>query len=148
MEGDITPRAAAPSIGLTEAMAAMPDVFRVPRATKGAAIPDPVRSRGQRIRESARGQDCQIRYIGVCTHDPAATIWSHARWGAQLGEFGKGMGTKSTDLLGAYACTNCDAAYDQMIGIHPGVYTRDSLDLDWLMGHLRSLGILQRDGIV
>lgn len=56
------------------------------------------------------------------------------------------MSTKADDLAGAYACTECDAAFDQMT--NAGDYTREELDLDWMMGHLRSLGILQRDGLV
>ncbi len=116
----------------------------------GVEIPcrqrDPIVTRGNRIRASARGKECQVRYVGICSHDPTRTIWSHARWGAQLGEGGRGMGTKADDLAGAYACTACDAAFDQMT--NAADYTREALDLDWLLGHLRSLGILQRDGIL
>lgn len=145
IEGDIAPRRSAPSIGLAEAIENAPAraaqvTARVPTA------PHAEDARGRRIRQSARGKTCQVRYVGICTHDPAHTIWSHARWGAQLGEGGRGMGTKADDLAGAYACGACDAAFDQMTGA--GHMTREELDLDWMMGHLRSLGILQRDGLV
>ena len=33
------------------------------------------------ITRSARGEDCTVRIIGVCTHDPETVIWSHCRWG-------------------------------------------------------------------
>lgn len=88
-----------------------------------------------KIRESAEGQDCQIRYVGVCSYDPSKTIWSHCRHGAA----GKGKGIKALDIAGAYACTSCDAAYDQMTGTK---LSRKELDLDWFMGHMRSLVIL------
>lgn len=143
IEGSIRARTIAPSIGLFAALA----VASLPAAP--ARIPSSPHSedaRGRRIRLSARGKECQVRYVGICARDPACTIWSHARWGAQLGEGGKGMGTKADDLAGAYACTACDAAFDQMT--NAGDMTRDELDLDWMMGHLRSLGILQRDGLV
>jgi hypothetical protein len=107
---------------------------------------DPAVTQGNKIRDSARGEACQVRYVGICTHDPNHTIWSHARWGAQAGEGGRGMGTKADDLSGAYACGACDAAFDQMQGAKH--MTRDQLDLDWMMGHLRSLGILARKGLI
>ncbi len=107
---------------------------------------DPAVAQGNKIRDSARGEACQVRYVGICSHDPAHTIWSHARWGAQLGEGGRGMGTKADDVAGAYACGACDAAFDQMQGAKH--MSREQLDLDWMMGHLRSLGILARKGLL
>lgn len=95
-----------------------------------------------KITESARGEDCQVRYIGICTHDPEKTIWSHARHGAG----GRGKSIKGLDIAGAYACTACDAAYDQMTGAKH--MTREELDLDWFMGHLRSLVILKEKGLI
>ena len=51
-----------------------------------------------RIRDSANGEECTVRIVGACTHDPAHTIWSHA----PLQAAGKGRGWKSVDLAGAY----------------------------------------------
>lgn len=65
-----------------------------------------------KITASAKGENCQVRYVGICTHNPEHTIWSHCRHGAA----GRGKGIKAIDLAGAYACTACDAAYDQMQG--------------------------------
>lgn len=143
IEGDIAPRTTARSSGLQAALDTTQPALVVKAATKEC---DPIVTRGNRIKASARGKECQVRYVGICMRDPAGTIWSHARWGAQLGEGGKGMGTKADDLAGAYACTACDAAFDQMT--NAGDMTRAELDLDWMMGHLRSLGMLQRDGLV
>lgn len=95
-----------------------------------------------KITASANGEDCQVRYVGICTHDPAKTIWSHSRHGAA----GKGKGIKALDLAGAYACTACDAAYDQMQGAKH--MTRQELDLDWFMGHMRSLVRLHEKGLI
>lgn len=146
IEGEITPRPIAPSIGISEAIAHAPDVFRPMQTARVPSTPHAIEARGRRIRESARGEQCQVRYVGICSHDPAKTIWSHARWGAQLGEGGRGMSTKASDILGAYACTACDAAYDQMTGA--GDMTRAELDLDWMMGLLRSIVMLEKKGIV
>lgn len=96
-----------------------------------------------RITESARGEDCQVRYIGVCTFDSSKTIWSHCRHGAA----GRGKSIKAMDLAGAYACTACDALYDGQIPRPTGM-TREQLDLDWFHGHMRSLVILKQKGLI
>lgn len=95
-----------------------------------------------KITQSAKGEVCQVRYAGICTYDPATTIWSHCRHGAA----GRGKAIKALDLAGAYACTACDAAYDQMQGAKH--MTRQELDLDWFMGHVRSLVLLQQKGLI
>ena len=95
-----------------------------------------------KITESARGEDCQVRIVGCCSFDPSKTIWSHARWGAA----GRGKSIKAIDECGAYACTNCDAAYDgqrQVTGV-----SRSEIDADWNMGHHRSLVILKEKGLL
>ena len=92
--------------------------------------------------KSARGEECQVRIIGICTHDPEKTIWSHSRHGVA----GRGKAIKALDIAGAYACTACDAAYDQMQGVKH--MTRAEVDLDWFMGHMRSLVILKEKGLI
>ena len=96
----------------------------------------------QRIRDSARGEDCTVRIIGACANDPAHTIWSHA----PLQAAGKGRGLKSVCIAGAYACTACDAVVDGQRPLPPGA-THESVMLDWFMGHMRSLVILKRKGL-
>ena len=95
-----------------------------------------------KITASANGEECQVRIPGVCTFDPSKTIWSHARHGAA----GKGKAIKALDIAGAYACTACDAAYDQLQGAKH--MTREQIDLDWFHGHLRSLVILKDKGLI
>ena len=94
-----------------------------------------------KITQSANQEDCQVRIPGVCTHDPATVIWSHARWGAA----GRGKAIKALDEAGAYCCTACDAVYDGQIKT---IYTRDQIDADWCMGHFRSLVILKQKGLI
>ena len=131
---------------LSSAMSAIAALPVVRPAARVPSSPHADEAHGRRIKASARGESCQVRYVGICSHDSTKTIWSHARWGAQLGEGGRGMGTKADDVAGAYACTDCDAAFDQMQ--NAGDHTREQLDLDWMMGHLRSLGILSRKGLL
>jgi len=112
------------------------------RPIKAAAqkIPD---RKVQAIRDSARGEDCQVRIAGACTFDPATTIWSHA----PLGAAGKGRGIKAIDLAGAYCCTACDAVIDGQRPLPAGL-TRQQAELDWFHGHMRSLVRLKQKGLV
>lgn len=96
-----------------------------------------------RIRQSARGEECLVRIPGVCTHDPATVIWSHYRGLAG----GKGMGIKSPDVCGAYACVACDMAYDGQTK-RPAGMTKADVDLAWLQGHIRSLLKLEQKGLI
>lgn len=96
-----------------------------------------------KITASANGQDCQVRIVGVCTYDPATTIWSHCRHGAA----GKGKGIKALDLAGAYACTACDGVYDGQIS-RPNGMSKDQVEMDWFYGHIRSLVILSIKGLI
>jgi len=96
-----------------------------------------------KIRKSARNEDCQVRIPGICTFDSTTTIWSHYRGEAG----GKGMSLKSDDLCGAYACTACDAVYDGQLKAPPGM-TREQIENDWLTGHIRSMRILLRKGLI
>lgn len=95
-----------------------------------------------RIRESARGEECLVRIPG-CPGRPDMTIWSHYRGSAG----GKGMGLKSKDHCGAYACTYCDAVYDGQRKPPPGWSSAD-VKLAWLEGHIRSLVRLTEKGVI
>lgn len=97
----------------------------------------------QNLRDSARGEPCQVRYIGVCCHDPEKTILSHARWG----DAGRGKATKAFDLAAAYCCVPCDQAYDGQTRM-PAGYTREKLDLEWALGHFRTLVRMAEKGLV
>jgi hypothetical protein len=59
------------------------------------------------LREYARGQECMIR-SPVCNHDPETTVLAHYR---MVGI--SGMGLKSPDLLGSWACSRCHAYCDE-----------------------------------
>ena len=49
--------------------------------------------------KSAKGQECQIRIPSVCNFNPETTVLAHLNGG--------GMGMKSLDIHGAYACSDC-----------------------------------------
>lgn len=67
--------------------------------------PKPTKIRSKKIRESARGEDCTIRYPG-CNNDKQTTVFAH------INSRFKGMGNKSPDLFGVYACEFCHRMLD------------------------------------
>lgn len=97
-----------------------------------------------KITKSAKGKECQVRIPGVCSGDSSTVVWAHANGLAS----GKGIGMKSNDILGAYACQNCHDLYDMRTPISHTGLTNDKVKLYFLEGHLRSLQILINEGLV
>jgi hypothetical protein len=97
------------------------------------------------IRKSARGEECQLRIPGVCNGNPETTVWAHANGSAA----GKGIGMKSPDILGAYACSNCHDEYDRRnsTAFRFGL-GRDRVELMFWQGHARSVVLLIEKGII
>lgn len=111
----------------------------------GPATPQPKApvQRDQRIRDSARDEQCLVRLPGCIGHERGATIWSHYRGSAG----GKGMGLKASDVCGSYACTACDAVWDGQRP-RPAGMTQLEVSLAWHEGHIRSLGRLHAKGLL
>ena len=86
---------------------------------------------------------CQVRLVGICNHNPETVVWAHANGSAA----GKGIGMKSHDLLGAFACSNCHDVYDRRTPA-PDIMTREMIELAFHEGHQRSLVILIERGII
>ncbi len=99
--------------------------------------------RDQRIRDSANGEDCQVRLIGICNGRSETTVWSHFP-GLDAD---RGMGMKALDLCGAYACSACHDAVDGRTHATAG-HDRTAILLAWMYGHMRSLVILKQKGLV
>lgn len=59
-----------------------------------------------KVRESARGEDCALRFPGICNFDPATTVFCHSN---RISD-GKGMGMKAK--IGAYGCSACHDVLD------------------------------------
>lgn len=94
-----------------------------------------------KIRESARGEQCQIRIPGVCNGNPETVVWCHANGSAA----GKGIGMKSHDILGAYGCSSCHDAYDRR---SKSEWARWEVELDFWEGHARSVVLLIEKGLI
>lgn len=87
--------------------------------------------------------NCQIRIPGVCSFDPAKTVWCHANGSAA----GKPLGGKSDDRLGAYGCNNCHDVYDRRRPPPDGM-SYIEVRAHFADGHFRSLLILIEKGLV
>ncbi|MNF92547.1 hypothetical protein D3C84_751950 [compost metagenome] len=61
-----------------------------------------------KLRETARGRDCQVRLAGICNFNPETTVLAHFRLAGTCG-----MGIKPHDLLGAWACSSCHDEIDR-----------------------------------
>ena len=87
------------------------------------------------LRKLARGRECQIRLPGVCNGNPETTVLAHYRMAGL-----SGMGMKSPDLCGAWACSSCHAMVDS--SHDPDVV------IAFLQGVLRTQAALIREGVV
>lgn len=58
-------------------------------------------SKINKLRKSAKGQDCAMQVMGVCNYNNATTILAHVNYN------GGAMGGKSHDLSAVYACSEC-----------------------------------------
>lgn len=87
------------------------------------------------LRKLAKGRDCQIRLPGICNHNPETTVLAHYRMAGL-----SGMGIKSPDLCGAWACSNCHT--------HVDTHRDDTTARHFLEGVLRTIAQLQKEGHV
>ena len=59
------------------------------------------------LRSQAKGRECQVR-LPCCNHNPDTVVLAHVRL---VGI--SGLGFKSPDLFGAWACSDCHDAVDR-----------------------------------
>lgn len=90
------------------------------------------------LRETARGQECTFRVPNVCNSNKETTVWAHSN----KGRHGKGVGLKSHDPFGAFACSACHDWYDNKL---PNV-SADAKDEAFELARDRTLYLLFRDG--
>lgn len=90
------------------------------------------------IRQSAKGQSCQVRVPGVCNGNPETTVLAHLNGG--------GMGAKASDIHGAYCCSDCHTFLDG--GYANANCTRAERDLYHLEGVIRTQRILMGQGLL
>lgn len=90
-----------------------------------------------KLRDSARGQECQIRIPGICNYDCTTTVLAHLN--------GAGWALKHSDMHGAYACSRCHAVVD---GEKQNLWDVDTLKLWHLEGTIRTQVIMLGCGLI
>jgi hypothetical protein len=81
-----------------------------------------------------------VRIPGICNHNSETVVLAHVRIAGV-----SGMGLKSPDLLGAWACSACHDAIDRRA--HTNL-DRDYVRLAHLEGMARTLAQLNREGLL
>ena len=93
------------------------------------------------LRKEARGRACTVRLEGICNHNSETVVLGHIRVAGV-----SGMGLKSPDLLGAWACSAC---HDEIDGrTHKSGLSRDELRLAHYDGMARTIMQLHKEGLI
>jgi len=92
------------------------------------------------LRKEARGRGCMVRIPDVCNHNSETVVLCHYRLAGV-----SGIGMKSPDILGAWACSACHDAIDRRA--HTDL-DRDYVRLLHLEGMARTLAQLNREGLL
>ena len=93
------------------------------------------------LRKEAKGRGCMVRIPGVCNFNSETVVLAHIRLTGI-----SGMGMKSPDLIGAWACSAC---HDEIDGrTHRSGLTRDELRLAHYEGMARTIVQLEKEGLI
>jgi hypothetical protein len=92
------------------------------------------------LRKEAKGRGCMVRIPGVCNHNSETVVLAHVRLTGV-----SGMGMKSPDILGAWACSSCHDAVDRRN--HTDL-DRDYVRLLHLEGMARTIAQLEKEGLL
>lgn len=90
--------------------------------------------------KSAKGQQCQVRLIGICNHNPETTVLAHLNGG--------GMALKKSDIHGAFCCSACHDALDGRMSRHRIQMSLQELKLAHLEGVIRTQEIMIKEGVL
>jgi hypothetical protein len=93
-----------------------------------------------KLRKEAKGRGCMVRIPEVCNYNSETTVLAHYRLAGV-----SGIGMKSPDILGAWACSACHDAIDRRA--HTDL-DRDYVRLLHLEGMARTLAQLNREGLL
>ena len=93
-----------------------------------------------KLRKEARGRGCMVRIPEVCNHNSETVVLAHYRLAGV-----SGIGMKSPDVIGAWACSACHDTIDRRA--HTNL-DRDYVRLLHLEGMARTLAQLNKEGLI
>jgi len=91
----------------------------------------------KKMRDSARGKDCQVRIPGYCNFNPETVVLCHLPGG--------GMAAKMHDIHAAYGCSGCHAVLD---GATKTEYDRADIRAWHYEAVVRTQLIMIREGLI
>ena len=91
-----------------------------------------------KLRDAAKGQECQVRIPGICNFKPETTVLAHYRLSGLCG-----TGMKPLDLVGAWACSDCHIAID---GAGTSNWSKHELRFMHAEGVFRTIAALHKMG--
>lgn len=91
-----------------------------------------------KIRQSARGEYCQVRIPAHCNGNTETTVLAHLNGG--------GMGMKHQDIFAAYCCSACHDLYDGRT--KSANYSRDQINMMFYQGVIRTQAKLIEKGLL
>jgi len=93
------------------------------------------------LRKEAKGRGCMVRLPSICNFNSETVVLAHIRLQGV-----SGMGMKSPDLIGAWACSAC---HDELDGrTRKSGLSRDELRLAHYDGMVRTICQLDKEGLV
>lgn len=95
----------------------------------------------KKIRNSARGQQCQVRIPGVCNRNPETVVLAH------VGK-GSGMGQKCDDIHATYACSACHDVIDNRTTLGDPRYNRIYARIYAYKGMIRTQKLLLEQELI
>lgn len=94
-----------------------------------------------KIRESAKGRECEVRLEEICNGNPETTVLAHCNGG--------GMGKKRLDIHAAYCCSACHSEVDRLPNINHLTKFDDAIKLlKFWEGVFRSQEIMLKEGLI
>lgn len=84
----------------------------------------------QQLRDSARGQECQVRIPDVCNGNPDTVVLAHYRMAGTCG-----TGIKPPDFMASWCCSSC---HDVLDGRQKNDLPKTVKDLMHLEGVMRT----------
>lgn len=83
--------------------------------------------KSNKLRKSAKGQDCTMNVAGICNYNPETVVLAHINTDGAI------MGGKSPDYSACFACCDCHAWLDLNKGSEEDrlFYTRRAMVRTW-----------------
>lgn len=100
-----------------------------------------MRIESRHVRQAARGENCTLEILGVCTHDTTTTVLAH------LPDESHGIARKPDDVSACFSCEACHSLIDGRAGTWPGD-EREHRDWYFRRAQTRTLRRLVELGVI